>query len=489
LTEVDKQFFLFTLLPKTFKSYLTMSNKTSRRDFIAKSTLAAAGISLGAGVFPASGKVLGANEKIRVGFIGLGNRGSQLMGLFMTNPDCEIAALCDVYDPYMSRNRSDVDPRYLLDMDGQIPRMGENFPQKPKLYQDWRKLLEDKSIDAVVIATPDHWHALQTIGAIQAGKDVYVEKPLTITILEGRKMVEAQAASKQIVAVGLNRRGNAVYQKLAKEIPAGKIGKVTVARAFRVNDMYPDGVGTMNPETPPKNFDWDAWVGPRAFRPYQYNIAPYKFRWWSDYSSQMGNWGVHFMDVIRWMMDEKAPVAISAHGGKYAVKHDGDIPDTMQVTYEFASGALGTFSIYEASSGSLFQRGEVELRGTKGTLYASESGFQIVPNRPGQFQTWKDLMEAEEFYQKDVMLSDGSSGDSTGNLVRNFLDCVKSRQTPLCTLEEGHRSTCFAHLANIALAVKERLQWDPEKEQFTNSAKANELLHYGYRNQWKMYGL
>jgi len=462
-----------------------MNKLISRRDFITKSTIAAVGIRLGA----MPGSVLGANDKIRMGFIGVGNRGSQLLNLFMNNSDCEVAALCDIYEPYMSRNRNEVDLRYLNDMSGNVPRMGEKFPIKPTLYKDWRKLLEDKSIDAVAIATPDHWHALQTIAAIQAGKDVYVEKPLTITIFEGRKMVEAQAASKQIVAVGLNRRGNTTYQKLSKEIPDGKIGKVTVTRAFRINDMFPDGIGTMNPEMPPANFDWDAWLGPRGFRPYQYNIAPYKFRWWSDYSSQMGNWGVHYMDVIRWMMGEKAPVTVSAHGGKFALTHDGDIPDTMQVTYEFASGALATFSLFEASSGNLFEWGEVELRGTKGTLYANERGYRIVPSRPGQFQSWKELMQEETVSQADRTLSDGSSGDSTATLVRNFLDCVKSRQTPLCTLEEGHRSTCFAHLGNIALAVRERLQWDPEKEQFVNSTKANDLLHYNYRNQWKMFGL
>jgi len=466
-----------------------MKHQTSRRDFIAKSTLAAAGIGLGAGTFPASGNVLGANDKIRVGFIGLGNRGSQLLELFMSNPDCEVAALCDVYQPYLSRNRSEVAQRYILDMPGQIPQMGEKFPTKPTLYKDWRKMLEDKSIDAAVIATPDHWHALQTIAAIQAGKDVYVEKPLTITIREGRKMVEAQAASKQVVAVGLNRRGNPVYRQLAKDIPAGKIGKVTYACACRVNGMFPDGVGKMNPENPPANFDWDAWLGPRAYRPYQYNIAPYKFRWWNDYSSQMGNWGVHYMDVIRWMMGEKAPVAISAHGGQYALTHDADIPDTMQVTYEFASGALIVFTISETSSANMMLRGEVELRGTKGVLSATESGYQIVPNRAGQFQTAGGAIQAEEVNRAGEQLADGSGGEGTRILIRNFLDCVKSRHTPLCTLEEGHRSTCFAHLANIALATKERLQWDPEKEQFTSSAKANELLHYDYRSQWKMFGL
>jgi predicted dehydrogenase len=215
-------------------------------------------------------------------------------------------------------------------MPGQVPKMDEKFPKPPKVYKDYREMLDDKDVDAVCIATPDHWHALQTIQAIQAGKDVYVEKPLTITLHEGRKMVEAQAASKQIVAVGLNRRGNIVYQQLAKDIQAGKIGKVSVARAARISNMYPDGIGKFQPEDPPKDFDWDMWLGPRAYRPYMYNIAPYKFRWWSDFSSQMGNWGVHYMDAIRWMLGETAPVAISAHGGKYVLDHDSDIPDTME---------------------------------------------------------------------------------------------------------------------------------------------------------------
>ncbi|MDR1381502.1 MAG: Gfo/Idh/MocA family oxidoreductase [Tannerella sp.] len=470
-----------------------MKDKTSRREFIAKSTLATAGLIASAAARPLSpfhySRVSGANDKIRMGFIGVGNRGSGLLHLFMDNPDCEIAALCDVYEPYLTRDRESVEPRYLRDIPRQVPRLGEQFPMKPRLYKDWRKLLEDKSIDAVCIATPDHWHALQTVGAIQAGKDVYVEKPLSATVFEGRRMVDAQADSRQIVAVGLNRRGNPSYRKLAAEVPKGKIGKITVGQAFRIDNMFPDGMGKMNPENPPAGFDWNAWLGPRAWRPYQYNIAPYKFRWWSDYSSQMGNWGVHFMDVIRWLMGEKAPVAVSAHGGKYALNHDGDIPDTMHVTFEFASGALATFSIYEASSRPLFTEGEIELRGTEGTLYATEKGYKIIPATGGLFQSRKTLTEPEDYSIKDEMLTDGSSMDSTGTLVRNFLDCVKSRRTPLCPLEEGHRSTSFAHLANIALATKERLHWDPEKERFTNSAAANELLHYDYRDEWKLFGL
>ena len=186
------------------------------------------------------------------------------------------------------------------------------------------------------------------------------------------------------------------------------------------------------------------------------------------------------------MMGETAPSAITASGGKFVLDHDGDIPDTMQVTYEFASGAIVSFCIYETSSGGLLPYGEVELRGTKGTLYSDEGGYRIVPTKSGQFQNWDQMIEPEEFVVKNNPLSDGSNADSTANLVRNFLDCVKSRKNPLCTLEEGHRSTSFAHLANISLKVKQRLEWDAVNERFTNSDKANELLRYEYRKPWKL---
>jgi predicted dehydrogenase len=463
-------------------------NMTSRRKFIARTGMVSAGVALGAASLEASGynRILGANEKINVGFIGIGNRGSQLLGLFMKQPDVRIAAFSDTYGPYMLRDREKVDPRWIKALSGQIPKMGETFPDKVEHYSDFRNLLENKDLDAVVIATPDHWHAIQMIGAVNAGKDVYVEKPLSITIHEGRAMVNAQKATNRVVGVGLNRRGAVIYQKLAGEIPAGKIGKVSSGKAFRINNMYPDGIGKMKQEEPPKDFNWDLWLGPRAYRPYQYNICPYNFRWWSDYSSQMGNWGVHYMDVIRWMMGEKAPVAISAAGGKYVLDDDRTIPDTMDVIFEFASGALITFSIYEASSGGIFQYGEVELRGTLGTLNAGEKGYKIAPTKNGQFQTFTNALAAEEGFSQEIGRTAGLGEDSTGNLVRNFCDCIKSRKTPWCSIEDGHRSTSFAHLANIALATRERLQWDPEKEIFTNSKTANELLHYEYRKPWKL---
>jgi predicted dehydrogenase len=467
-----------------------MKNKIqkSRREFIAKSALTTAGVSIGLNAFTSvqTSRIKGANDKIRMGFIGLGNRGSQLLQWFMENEDVEVVALCDAYEPYTTRDRSTVNQRWLDT--GKVPKMGEDFGKNVKRYTDFCDLLAQKDIDAVCIATPDHWHAAQTIMAVQAGKDVYVEKPLTATIAEGRAMVNAQKTSGQVVGVGLNRRGSSLYQQLAKEVQNGKIGKVLSASAFRISNMFPNGIGNFQDEMPPKGFDWDMWLGPRAARPYQYNIAPYFFRWWQDYSSQMGNWGVHFMDVIRWMMGEQAPVAISAHGGKYVLTDDRTIPDTMDIIFEFASGANVKFSIYEGTSGKGISGGEVELRGTKGILTADQNKYSIDPGKAGQFQDWDKLVEPVDFeIGNGVSFGDiGSRENTTGRLISNFLDCVKTRETPWCPLEEGHRSTSFAHLANISLAMQQRLEWDAKNERFTNSEKANELLSYEYRKPWKL---
>jgi len=460
---------------------------TTRRKFIASTATAAAGISVSSKILgaPFIAKRRNANDAIRMGFIGVGNRGSQLLALFKDNKDVEIAALCDAYKPYTTRDRSQVTQRYLAS--GRIPKMGEDLGNYTQ-YDDFRKLLEDKDIDAVCIATPDHWHAIQTIQAMDAGKDVYCEKPLTIALNEGRAMVNAQKRTGQVCGVGLNRRGSSIYQELVKELQNDLIGKVTSARALRISNMYPNGIGQLNAEAPPKDFNWDMWLGPRAKRDYQYNIAPYYFRWWKEYSSQMGNWGVHYMDVIRWMIGETAPKAITAHGGKYAVNDDRNIPDTMEVIFEFDSGVMINFSIHEASGGGGIQGGEVELSGVKGNLVANQNGYKVTPSRRGQFQTWEKLIEPKEGKVKESEKHGdlGISENSTSNLVRNFLDCVKSRKEPLCPLEEGHRSTSFAHLANIALEVGGRIEWDAEKERITNNEKANDLLEYEYRKPWKL---
>jgi len=466
--------------------------KTTRRSFISKTGTLAAGITLGASSVSAKSysRILGSNEKIRIAFIGVGNRGSQVLHEFMNEPDCEIAALCDVYEPYILRDRSKVNPRYIETRPRQIPKMGENFSSDVGRYTDYRKMLEDKSIDGVYIGTPDHWHPLQTIHTIQSGKDVFVEKPLTKSIHEGRAIIKAWEQSNQVAGVCLNRRGSGTYQKLAKEVPDGKIGKVTFAISNHVSNMYSQGIGKLKPERPPKDFNWDMWLGPKPYRPYQYNIAPYMFRWWEEYDNQILNNGVHSLDLIRWLLNEKAPVSITTLGGKYAIDDDRTIPDTMQTIFEFPSGAIATFTQLEGSSGSTLKQGFLELRGTKGTLnIAGNNGYKITPTVSGQFQTWDKLME-EETYEVPTAgngkLADGTYINPGANLVRNFLDCIKSREMPIVSLEEGHRSTNMAHLATISLHVQQTLKWDAEREVVTNCKQANDLLSYEYRQPWKL---
>jgi len=455
--------------------------KTTRRRFLKNSTIAAASVTLGLNTIgtPLIRSARGANERIRVGFIGVGNRGTQLLRGFLKQDDVEVAALCDVYEPYLTRDYSKVDKKLLNSLGSRVPKMTEKLGNNVARYKDFRRLLDRKDIDAVVVSTPDHWHAIQTIMACQAGKDIYVEKPLSITILEGRKMVEAAKRHNRVIQVGLHRRSSKSYMQIAGHVQAGKIGKVTVARAYRISNMHPNGIGRFPDTAPPKGLDWDMWLGPRPKRPYKDNIALYKFRWWQYYSSQMANWGVHYCDAMRWILAEQAPISISAHGGRFAVDDDRTVPDTMEVI--FACGALLIFGQYEASGGPALIEGEVEFRGTLGNLYAGtsgEGGYKIVSSKAGQFQDSKSNIEPLEGKRID--------GDLTVQHIRNFLDCVKTRRRPNCDMETGHRSTTFAHLANIALATKSRIEWDPKKEQITNNRRANKLLHYTYRKPWKL---
>lgn len=423
----------------------------NRRDFVKASAAGLATL--------AAPRARGANERIRAAFIGVANRGGQLIEAALPHKDCEIAAVCDVHAPTREKWAAKLG----------VPAVN-----------DFREILDRKDIDAVVIGTPDHWHALQTIMACDAGKDVYCEKPLSQTIVEGRKMVEAARRNQRIVQVGLHRRSSEMYRQLHDVVKAGAIGKVTAAHCYRISDMWPRGIGKREDAAPPADLDWDLWLGPRAARPYRETIAPYRFRWWDGYSSQVGNWGVHFFDVIRWMLDEEAPVSVSAHGGKFAIDDDRTIPDTMQVIFEFASGRLLFFAQYEASHTPLFP-GDIDLRGTQGIIYASEGSFEVRPEGRGQFQT-KDAPRSEPM-SKSVPVDNGKL---TSDHMRNFLDCIKSREVPRCDVEVGHRSTTFALLANIALATRSRLEWDAQAERFINNDAANAMLHYEYRAPWKL---
>ncbi|MCL4205820.1 MAG: Gfo/Idh/MocA family oxidoreductase [Pirellulaceae bacterium] len=440
-----------------------MVHRIDRRTFTKSGAAAAMGLATVAAAPRAvrAANALGANEKIRLGFIGVANRGGQLIDGFMAHDDMEIVAVCDVDQEVLARAKEKVGGRV-------------------ETYTDFRKLIERNDVDAVVIATPDHWHAIQMIMACDAGKDVYVEKPLSITVVEGRRMVEAARRNNRVVQVGTHRRSSLLYSQLAQRATQGEFGKICVSTAYRLSNMAPEGIGRKMPAAPPSNLDWDMWLGPRPRRPFQENIAPYRFRWWDLYSSQMANWGVHFLDAIRWCTGELAPSAVTAVGGRYAVDDDRTIPDTALATFEFASGRLAIFGQYETSGNSPFPFGEIEMRGTKGTVYASERGYRVVPERGGQFQDRASRMEPEEFDQA------GSNASLTEMHARNFLDCVRTREKPNADIETGHRSTTFALIANIALQMGQRLQWDAEQERFMNCDEANNLLHYEYRAPWKL---
>ncbi len=426
-------------------------------------------------------------DKVRIGFIGVGNRGTQLLRWTLENERAQVVALADVYKPYLDRDRSAIDPRLLVKRN--VPSLDEQLPERIDRYTDFRDLLDRDDIDAVVISTPDHWHAVQTIMSFRAGKDVFVEKPLTATVHEGRRMVEVEAETGRAGAVCLNRRGSSIYQELAQKVHKGLVGRVVRAYASHSSNMYPRGIGKASPSDPPAGLDWDMWLGPRAHRPYSESIAPYHFRWQSDFSSQMGNWGVHYMDVIRWLIGETAPISVTAVGGRYAVDDDRDIPDTLSVLFEFESGRIVEFQVNEASAGHRVSGGEIEIFGTHGTLAADQNGYSVVPTNPGQFQEWNSLMEPiERTLESQNAYGDlGIKENSTANLIDNFLSCVIDRSVaPFCSLEDGHRSTSFAHLANIALATGERLRWDAKGERFTNHEEANAMLHYEYREPWRL---
>jgi predicted dehydrogenase len=438
------------------------SQSVSRRRF---QKTAATTFVLSAGTALSRARAAGANDRVGLGFIGVANRGSQLMKAFAEHEDCQPVAVCDVDSNAMA---------------AAAKKARETAGSSVHQTGDYRELLERSDVDAVVIASPDHWHALQMIEACQAGKDVYVEKPLSATIVEGRAMVNAARKFNRVTQVGTHRRSSPLYHELAGRVQDDLLGKVCVSRAYRLSNMAPAGIGKLPTSKPPAHLNWDMWVGPRAKQPYQDNIAPYKFRWWQDYSSQMGNWGVHYLDAIRWCLGEEAPSSVCAMGGRFGVDDDRTIPDTMEVTFQFASGRLAVFGQYETSMNPTLASGEIELRGTKGTAYVSERQYEILPERRGQFS------KQEDFAKPETRSEVSNNHVLTVNHARNFLDCMVSRERCHADIEIGHRSTTFCHLANISQTLGKRLDWDAKAERFTNDEAANDMLHYEYRAPWKL---
>ncbi|HOB74504.1 MAG TPA: Gfo/Idh/MocA family oxidoreductase [Phycisphaerae bacterium] len=450
-----------------------MEKRITRRRFGAG--IAAVGAAVAAR--PALG-TLGANERIRLGIIGVGNRGDQMIDAFIKHADCEFTAICDVYEPYIEFAKQ---------------KVGGN----PFTTGDYRKVLDRKDVDAVVIATPDHWHALQFIDACKAGKDIYVEKPLSLVVAEGRKMVEAAKKYDRITQMGTQRRSAPVCRRIAELVQSGALGKVMAARCVHISNEYPMGMGRVPDSDPPPGLDWDMWLGPAPKVPYNENRCFYKFRWFRSYSGgQVTNMATHYIDMLHMALGEPSPLGVFAGGGRYVLDDGREIPDTMEVVWEYP-GLMINYTQYNANRAPVSsvkgRNAEVEIRGTEGTLYYAGGRIEIVPEdvRLEPLPALDPRKRQENARQARAIRPAREPLVETGRLdpadhARNFLDCVKTRKPCHCPVELGHRSTAATLLANLAYDRKRYLAWDAEKEQITNDPEANKLLSYEYRAPWKL---
>ena len=412
----------------------------SRRGFLA--TVAAGSV---APAFVPS-RCFGANEKVTLGFIGVGGQGKGNLGGFLKHAN--VAAVCDV------------DSKRLADALGVVEKAGG----RAEGYADYRKLLERKDIDAVVISTPDHWHALPTVHACAAGKDVYVEKPLSLTIAEGRVMVDAARKHKRIVQTGSQQRSDTKFRRACELVRSGMIGQVEKVLVGIPNVNFsgpPVADGTAPPE-----LDYNFWLGPARERPYNAKRTHYNFRFFWDYSGgQMTNFGAHHIDIAQWGLgtDDTGPVSVEGTA-EYHPEKWYEVSMKCRVTHRYANGVemIVGQGQRDIPDGTTFV-------GTKGTLFVNRGVLKTTP---------EEIASSTE--PTSVSLYESASHH------RNFLDCVKSRQAPICDVEIGHRSATICHLGNIACRLQRKLVWDPVGEKFVGDEEASREISRAYRSPWTL---
>jgi len=445
-------------------------NRVSRRQFL-RTTATTAGSAL---LSAASHKnVRAANERVRVGMIGIGLIGKRHLLDFMAQPDVEIAAVCEVYEPRLQEG---------ISISG----------GRAEGYKDFRKMLDRKDIDAVVVSTPDHWHALLTIMACAAGKDAYVEKPLTHVVQEGRWMIEAAKYYGRVVQVGTQQRSGQHYKRCVELIRSGHIGEMRNARITSFRNIMPGFTNTVGAQ-PLAEADWNMWLGPAPYVPFDRNRCLYHFRWFWDYSGgQTTNLLSHDLDIVQWATDS-VPRTIMAAGGRYSLKGIGETPDVFEAIFEYP-GFLTNWSCHELCARSNNAWADLEFSGTKGTLAITRSGFEIFPDPlispedqiPQFTTTRRDKPASILQYRTMALKSHGYEQikDQFQPHVRNFLDCIKSRRPPVSDLESGHRTITSCHLANISMKVGRTLHWNVEKQEIIGDPEASKLLTKKYRAPW-----
>ena len=403
-----------------------------------------------AGAVALSGSLAGAapaSERLRVGVIGTRGRGAELAREFARRPDCEVVALCDVDDASMVKPLADVEK-----IAGKAPRTEKDF----------RRLLDDKTIDAVINATPDHWHALVAVMACQAGKDVYSEKPASHNVVEGRRMVEAARKYKRVVQIGIQRRSMPHVIEATTFVRNGGIGKVGMARAWILQKR--PAIGPGKPADVPAGVDYALWQGPALDRPFMSNRFHYNWHWfWNWGTGELGNNGIHGLDVARWGLGVEAPLTVTSGGGRY-VFDDREVPDTQVVTWEFPNACITwEHRLYDKHPLEGLGFG-IAFYGDKGVLTVDEKGWKV----------------------QDGAEAGGKATEGLSAHLSNFVDCVKTRNNPNADVEIGHLSTRLCHLGNIAHRVGRKLTFDAATESFPGDAEANALLSREYSGRFEM---
>lgn len=423
-------------------------------------------------------RVRGANERVGIGFIGFGLIGKRHLLDFRDQPDAALVGVAETHR-------------------GRLDEAGDLIGSNARKHGDFRRLLDDRDIDAVVVSTPDHWHALMTLMACAAGKDVYVEKPLSLFIREGRWMVDAARRHKRVVQVGTQQRSGPHYQQARELIQSGHIGDVMSVRMWSYRNVMP-GFGAPPDGAPPPELDYDLWLGPAPRRPYNRNRSIYHFRWFWDYSGgQMTNLGQHSLDIAHWFLDVQAPRAVSSAGGRFALKDNGETPDTQDALFEYP-GWTATWSHREASRGAEPYRG-LEFCGTRGSLIVSRRSLLITPDlkvapenivprfggpHPVGGPVHTGDRDSGTPWTKAVDEHHGDEFDQFRRHVHHFLECVKSRATPISDVESGHRVATACHLANLSLRLGCKIKWDAEQEAVIGDDEAQALLERPYRAPW-----
>jgi predicted dehydrogenase len=432
--------------------------KLTRRRFIGKTALATLATGSLSSPFIRSVRAgePGANDKVRIGLIGCGGMGQGDLKCFFLNPEVDCAVICDVDDAQTSKG---------------VDICEQQRGKKPDTVKDFRHVLDRKDVDVVLIATPDHWHALPAVMACQAGRDVYVEKPLAKTIDEGRAMVEAAQRHKRVVQMGSQWRSCQHIIEATEMIRSGRLGKVSMARGWAYLDWLPS-IGKVADCAPPASVDYDFWLGPAPKRPFNPNRFHFNFRWFWDYAGGlMTDWGVHLINMLEMGTPSDAPKTVSSCGGKFTFDDDSETPDSQVTVYEFPTCQLVWEHRAGLNNGLNGRPWGVEWNGTEGTIILNDAGWEIITEKK---QANLDSQKMR------------GSGDPRPAHVRNFLDCVKSRQQPVLNLEVGHRVSTLAHLGNIAYRTGHKLVWDGAKEKIYGDHEADKFVGVKYRHPWHL---